>query len=130
MSLETPADIVEFIMGIATGLMGLSHIAQPKLWLEYFNKLHAMGAAGVAINAQFTLIPDLLIVALHPVWSGPAIVLTIYGWLLLLKSAVILLAPSYGLRSMEMAEGGKKCLAAGLGLLIVSGFSFYALLMP
>jgi len=87
-----------------------------------------MGPAGVALNGQFTLIPALLIVALHPVSSGPGVVLTIYGWLLLVKTAAILLIPTFDLRSLEMAEGGKTFLAAGVMLLAVSGFSGYALL--
>jgi hypothetical protein len=129
MNLETPIQTVELVMAIATALMGISHIVQPGMWRAYFEKLHIMGLAGVALNGQFTIIPGLLIVTLHPVWHGPGIVLTLYGWSLLIKTGIILLAPALGLRSLEMAEGGgRRFLAAGLMLLVVSGFSAYAML--
>lgn len=129
MTLETSMQAVELVMAIATALMGISHIVQPGMWRAYFEKLHAMGLAGVALNAQFTIIPGLLIVALHPVWHGPGIVLSLYGCALLIKTGLILLAPTLGLRSLKMADGGRrKFLAAGLMLLVVSGFSTYALL--
>jgi hypothetical protein len=80
---------------------------------------------------QVELWPALLIVGLHQVWSGPGIVVTALGLLLLAKVAVGLLAPELALRSMRMAERGPRSFVpAGAGMLVVSGFAGSALLWP
>jgi hypothetical protein len=130
MSFETSAQAVQWIMMIACALMGVSHIVRPSMWVTYFEQLRVMGQAGAVLNAQFTLIPGLFIVVLHQIWTWPDIVLTLYGWALLIKSAVILLSPETGQASMEMAQKGRvKFLIAGGGLLLVAAASGAALFM-
>jgi hypothetical protein len=98
---------VQLMLGIGCTLIGLSHIAQPRAWQDYFATLHERGAAGVFTRTiTWELWPALIIVTLHPVWSGPGMLLTVFGWLLLAKCAVSLLLPRAGLRSMAMAQRG------------------------
>ncbi len=79
-ALTDPASAVEFIMCIACILMGLSHIVQPKMWRNYFTFLHDQGLNGVITRTfALELWPAIVIVAFHQVWSGPGLVLTIYG---------------------------------------------------
>jgi len=131
-ALTTPAAFVDFAVLLSGLLMGLSHIVQPRMWADYFAGLAERGRAGVVTKiVQVELWPALLIVGLHPVWSGPGIVVTVLGWLLLAKVAVGLLAPELALRSMRMAELGPRSFRpAGVGLLVVSGFAGAALLWP
>jgi len=131
-TLTTPAAFVEFVMLTVGGLMGLSHILQPQMWGEYFAGLAARGRAGVVTKVmQVELWPALLIVGLHQVWSGPGIVVTVLGWLLLAKVAVGLLAPELALRSMRIPERAPRSFVpAGVGLLVVGGFAGAALLWP
>ncbi len=119
-------------MLLSGSIMGLSHIVQPQMWADYFARLAERGRAGVVTKImQGELWPALLIVGLHQVWSGPAIVVTIVGWLLLAKVALGLLAPELALRSMRLAEDVPRSFgAAGVGLLVVSGFAGAALLWP
>jgi hypothetical protein len=131
-AITTPAAFVEFVMLLSGGIMGLSHIVQPGMWAEYFGGLAERGRAGVVTKImQVELWPALLIVSLHQVWSGPGIVVTVLGWLLLTKVAVGLLAPNLALRSMRMAEGRRRSFVpAGVALLVVSGFAGAALVFP
>lgn len=130
--LSTPAAFVEFVMLLTGAIMGLSHIVQPGMWAEYFGALAERGRAGVVTKVlQVELWPALLIVSLHQVWSGPAIVVTVVGWLMLAKVAIGLLAPDLALRSMRMAgRGGRSFIPAGIALLVVSGFAGAALFFP
>ncbi|MBC8050932.1 MAG: hypothetical protein H7X92_12430 [Chitinophagales bacterium] len=103
---------------------------QPVAWQEYFTALHERGASGVFTRTMtWELWPALIVVALHQVWSGPGVLLTIYGWLLLIKCTVSLLAPQVGLRSMAMAQQGPKRFVGGGGLLICIGLASAAALM-
>ncbi len=126
----TAPSIVQFIMLIGCTLMGLSHILQPQMWTEYFARLNAQGTAGLVTKVlAVELWPAMLIVSLHQVWHGAAIVLTVYGWLQLTKVAVALLIPKLGMRSMALAErGARGFVAAGVMLLAIGASAGLALL--
>ena len=67
--------------------------------------------------------PALIIVALHQVWSGPGILLTIYGWLLLIKCIISVLVPQIGLRSLALAQKGDTSFIVAGAMLIAVGAS-------
>lgn len=121
---------VQLTMFFACVLMGLSHIMQPEMWEDYFTKLHQSGNIAI-ITRTFTLElwPALIVVAFHQVWSGPAIVLTVYGWALTLKCTVSILFPHIGMRSLEKAQrGGTTFIFAGIALIGVGISAGWALL--
>ena len=123
---------VQLVMLMSCVVMGLSHIVRPQMWVDYFTGLHAEGTRGV-ITRTFTLElwAALLIVALHQVWHGPAIVVTIYGWLLLAKVTVSMLVPEIGLRSLAMASKGPRAFViAGCVLLVIAACAGAALFSP
>jgi hypothetical protein len=125
-------DAVQFVFAVGCLLAGLSHIVQPGMWVRYFSTLHAQGTDGV-ITRTFTLElwPALAIVALHQVWSGPGIVLTVYGWLLTVKCAISLLAPQIALRGMGMARRGERTfIGAGVFLCLIGLSAGAALFWP
>jgi hypothetical protein len=120
---------VQLVVLMSCVVMGLSHIIRPQMWVDYFTSLHAEGTRGV-ITRTFTLElwAALLIVALHQVWHGPAIVVTIYGWLLLAKVTVSMLIPELGLRSLAMASQGPRAFViAGCVLLAIAACAGAAL---
>ena len=110
-------------------VIGLSHLLQPRAWAEVFAALHRLGKPGAFANGGLSLVPGAAFVATHPVWSGPAVVLTVLGWLMVLKGAVCFLAPGLALRSMGRAGAGdgRGFVAGGLVLLAVAGVLGYAL---
>jgi hypothetical protein len=110
-------------------VVGLSHLLQPRAWAEAFAALHRLGKPGAFANGGLSLVPGAAFAAAHPVWSGPAVVLTLLGWLLVLKGAVGFLAPGLALRSMGSAGAGtgRGFAAGGLLLLAVAGVLGYVL---
>jgi hypothetical protein len=112
---------VQMVMLISCVLMGLSHLVQPQIWMAFFARLVERGEFGLVTNAMINSAPGAIIVALHQVWTGPAILLTIYGWALLLKAFISLVfSPALGLRSLALSRKGDGAFrAGGVGLLVV-----------
>lgn len=104
------------------GPMGVSHLAQPRPWVEFFTARRAIGRPGPVTNSFINSTSGIVIVSLHQVWSGPAVVLTLFGWLLPAKSAMSLLRPEIGLRALSLSRHGDQAFrAAEIGLLVIGG---------
>lgn len=124
MIVETVAEGVELVVAPAMILMGVSHIVRPDMWTKLFGQLHAMGTTGVIYRTfMLELWPAMAILTLHQVWSGPGIVLTVYGIALSAKCAVAMLFPEIGLRSMAMARHGARSFVPGGVMLVAIGVS-------
>ncbi|MDH3733122.1 MAG: hypothetical protein OEU54_06285 [Gemmatimonadota bacterium] len=93
---------VEIFAAINFIVMGLSHVVAPTAWKEFFTVLHSKGTAGSIMNCFLSIGMGAFIVAFHPGFDGvvPSL-LTIYGWLSLLKGTVYLLFPHLGVKSIE-----------------------------
>lgn len=102
-------------------IIGLSHIIQPRVWAAFFIGLCERGHAGVFVNGFISLGLGSLIVAFHNVWSGLPMVLTIYGWILVLKALISFTAPSIAKRSMAQVshERASHFVFPGIGLLLL-----------
>lgn len=66
-----------------------------------------------------------VVVALHPVWSGIPVILTIVGWAQLAKALIYFIFPSFGLRRLEFVNEERVwgfraagAVLAGLGALL------------
>lgn len=92
---------IQFFAAIGFLVIGISHLAQPKAWVAFFQALAARGTTGVFLEGFLVLSFGTFIVAFHNVWHGPAIVLTLVGWAQVLKGAVRFIAPQVGLRVMQ-----------------------------
>lgn len=120
---------VQFVMAVSGTLMAVSHIVRPDIWVDFFSRLHDQGTRGVLTRTfMLELWPALLVVTLHQVWTGLAIVVTVYGWLQLTKIAVSVMAPEIGLKSLAMAKRGDNAFRlGGVMLLAVSASAAGAL---
>ena len=109
-------------------VVGISHIAQPKAWAEFFVRLREMGPVGSFINGFLPLTIGTLIVSFHNVWTGIPAVLTLLGWAYVVKSLICLVLPSVGLKNMARVsvERSGSFVVAGVGLVALSGLLFYA----
>ena len=114
--------VAEWYALVTCVIVGLSHVLHPRGWAEVFGLLHQLGKPGAFANGGLSLVPGAAFVAAHPVWTGPAMVLTILGWLLVLKGAINFLAPSVALRGIGRAGAGdgREFVAGGVLLLIVA----------
>ncbi len=89
---------VEFFAGLQFLVIGLSHLFQPMAWVEFFVLLRSKGRVGVFFEGFLLLGFGGLIVAFHNVWSGLPAVLTVVGWLQVLKGLVRFTLPQLGLK--------------------------------
>ena len=103
-------------------VIGLSHIAQPRVWVTFFELLRAKGHPGVFVNAMLSLLVGSIIVAFHNVWSGIPAVLTFIGWAQVLKGLISLVAPQVGMKGLMRVsqERAWEFQAGGAVFLVVS----------
>jgi hypothetical protein len=108
-------------------VIGLSHIFQSRAWVEFFVALRQKGRPGVFANAMLSLLVGSIIVSLHNVWSGLAMVLTIIGWAQVLKGLIHLTIPSVGARGLARVsmERSWEIMAAGFVLLVIGLLQVY-----
>ena len=91
---------IERLASLSFIITGLSHIAAPRAWVRFFAILRDQGEAGGLINAFVHMPLGLLILAFHPVWSGPGLLVTLVGAALTLKGLLYFVWPGLALRSM------------------------------
>lgn len=110
-------------------IIGLSHVARPRAWCDFFLLLRGKGAAGGFVNGFLSLWFGSVIVTFHQVWTGIPLVLTVIGWMQVLKALLIFVVPGYAERSLEKApiENPKSFVAAGVLLLAVGALLIYHL---
>ncbi len=118
---------VEVVAVILFGVIGLSHLLQPKSWAEFFILLRGKGEAGVFVDGLLNLPVAGIIIGFHNVWSGMPAVLTVVGWCLLIKSLLRFCLPKYGLLMMARVsvERSWEFQVAGAGLLVLAGLIGY-----
>ena len=123
-----PPSAVQFITLLLCLVMGLSHLLRPGIWVRFFTLLADKGMSGVIVQGLVSAPPAALIVVLHEVWYGPALVVTILGWMLMAKVWVGLLLPEKGLRSLKLARDNERGFRfAGVVLLFVAASAGLAL---
>lgn len=118
---------VEILAIILFGVIGLSHILQPKAWAEFFLLLRGKGEAGAFVDGFLNLPLGAIIVTFHNIWSGISVVLTLLGWGLLIKGLIRFCAPKQGLRMMARVsvERSWEFQIAGALLLVLAGLLGY-----
>lgn len=121
---------VEILAAVHCAVIGLSHLLQPRAWVEFFVRLRGWGRAGVFCNGFLSLGIGSVIVAFHNVWTGPAAVLTAFGWAQVAKAMVSFVAPQIGLRSLKRVSPDRAWtfVAAGGVLLALGGLFAYVAL--
>lgn len=103
-------------------LLGFSHIVKHKAWAEFFMVLSEKGRPGVFFHGFLSLWFGSVVAGFYRVWSGPGLVLTLWGWLLILKAAHGFLFPDAALRSLRKVslESSWKFVPAGVVYLAVA----------
>ena len=112
---------VEIVAMVLFGVIGLSHVVQPRAWADYFIFIRGKRETGAFLDGFLHLPVAALIIGFHNVWSGIPAVLTVVGWAYLIKSILRFCWPTQGLRIMQRVsvERAWEFQAAGvvLGLL-------------
>ena len=120
---------VEILAIILFGVLGLSHILQPRAWAEFFILLRNNGEAGAFVDGFLNLALAAIIIGFHNTWSGIPAVLTLVGWCLLIKSLIRFCAPKLALRMMARVsiERSWEFQVAGAGLVVLAGIVGYGI---
>jgi hypothetical protein len=118
---------VEVLALVLFGVLGLSHILQPKAWVETFILIRNQGAPGSFVDGLPYLVLAGLVIAFHNVWSGMPVVLTLIGWASLIKSLLRFCVPKWGLKMMARVslERAWEFQAAGVVLVALAGVLGY-----
>ena len=118
---------VEVLAIILFGVLGLSHILQPKAWANFFILLRGKGEAGAFVDGFLNLPLGGFIVGFHNTWSGIPAVLTLLGWCLLIKGLIRFCAPKQALRMMGRVsvERSWEFQVAGAALVVLAGLIGY-----
>ena len=113
-------------------VIGVSHLAQSRAWVTFYQALAARGTVGVFLEGFVVLNFGAIIVAFHNVWHGPATVLTVIGWAHVLKGAGRFVVPQIGLRVIQRItqERAWQFQAGGVIALLLSGFLWWVRLRP
>lgn len=123
---------IELFAGICFLVIGLSHLMQPEVWVEFFTLLRNKGRPGAFAEGFLCLGFGTFVVAFHNVWSGLPAVLTLVGWLQVLKGLLRFTAPQLCLRIYDRVslERAWEFRAAGVFSLALGGlFTYIALLL-
>lgn len=84
--------VIQKVAALFFLIMGLSYLLNARLWAGYGKVLLDEPQRLLPI-LWVTLPIGLVIVFLHNIWSGWAIIITLVGWLITIKSAFYLLFP-------------------------------------
>jgi hypothetical protein len=111
-------------------VIGLSHIFQPRVWVEFFTWLRGKGHAGVFVNGFLSLGFGSIIIAFHNVWTGLPMILTIIGWAQVVKGLVSFVVPSWGMRGLQRVspDRAQEFIIGGVFFLMLSALMIYLVL--
>lgn len=95
---------IEWFAAVLLTAVGLSQIYQANWWMERHRRLAEGGLGAMRVYGAIVLAAGGGLVTFHNVWTGPPLVLTAAGWLLVLEGAVGLFVPHLGLAGLARAE--------------------------
>ncbi len=85
--------MVSDFLGYFLMVLGASVAIQPKFWLAYAKHMQAKPFQVIPLGF-FTLALGLFVVLAHPIWSQSLdVMVTILGWLMLIKGTLLLCLP-------------------------------------
>lgn len=121
---------IQFFISVNFFIIGLSHILQPSVWVAYFAKLHSLGRLGAFAEGFLYLNFGTLIVSFHNNWSFPEVILTLIGWLHIVKALIRFAAPGavLGIYERMQPERAWQIQLAGGAMLTLSAFWVFLLL--
>ncbi len=120
----------EIFVALFLSVIGLSHLTQPRAWVDFFIWLRQKGHTGVFVNGFLTLGFGSFIVAFHNVWEGLPVLFTLLGWSQVLKGMMNFIAPQTALWGLARISPDRAWLfvAGGIFALILSAVLWFIVL--
>jgi hypothetical protein len=111
------------LIGPVLVLVSIAMLLRPQSVSDMMQTLAAgQGQVWVFVLGIFALVAGLAMVVIHNVWDGTwRVIITLIGWMILLKGAVRLLAPDWALRTSSIMVSNKKLMQAFIFLLLLIG---------
>jgi hypothetical protein len=101
------ARAVEIYAAVHFAVIGLSHVLQPGVWVQFFIALRNQGHVGVFANSFLSLMFGSIIVAFHNVWSDETMILTLIGWAQIAKALIGFCFPAVAMLSLNRVSPGR-----------------------
>ena len=98
---------VEKLVAINFLVFGLSHLLQPRVWVQFFIMLREKGEVGSFLNGFVHFPLGAFIVAFHNVWHGIPMIVTIIGWGLVIKSTLYFMLSAARSENARDGQDGK-----------------------
>ena len=92
---------VEVFVSLFLIALGASYLLRPAAWRGFLASLQEKGEGGTLVISLFAFALGSFIVAFHNVWGGVPTILTVYGWLALVKGAFNVLLPGVAMKGIE-----------------------------
>ena len=121
---------VEKLTALYFLVFGLSHIFQPRAWVQFFIMLREKQEVGSLLNGLVHFPLGAFIVAFHNVWHGIPAVVTVIGWGLVIKSTIYFVHPRHGIRMLALVsmERSWQFVLAGAMSVVLGGLILYPFL--
>ena len=112
------------LLAVSLFLMGWSHLMQARIWSEFFRGV-IDGKFGALLIGLFSLPIGLFIVLGHNIWvKDIPVLVTVYGWLLTIKSVSYLLFPRI-ISKVTPQQFGKKFVFVGALMIVLGGILIF-----
>lgn len=120
---------IEIFAAIQFMIVGLSHVVQSHAWVDFFIWLRERGTTGIFLHGFLSLWFGSLIVGFHNNRTGMASILTVVGYLYLLKACMCLLVPMTQVLSLSRVshERAGELRLVGVVYVVIASFLTYAI---
>ena len=117
-------NIVDKIFAFVFVLVGLSHLLQPAAWVDFFVWLRSKTFGGFIV-VIYTLPIAMVLIVFHNQWTlRPSIVLTIAGWIMLVKCVVYAIYPVAFTRTATKGFSARNSVIAGITGIVIGVLLF------
>ena len=125
----TIEESIRLMVAINFMVIGLSHVFQPAVWVDFFRRYREAGEVGVFYTALLHLPMGSVIVAFHQVWSGIPAILSVIGCAYIVKSLLYFTYPKWGLRMLQRTsrERAWEFQIPGVLLTVIGGLLIYSI---
>jgi hypothetical protein len=87
-------DVIAKVYSVGFFVIGVSHFVNARLWTDFFAELRTNNRFAALLIGMFTLPIGLLLIIGHNIWLYDVrVLITIFGWIMTLKSVVYLWFP-------------------------------------
>ena len=117
-------NIVDKIFAFVFVLVGLSHLLQPAAWLDFFAWLKSKTYGGFIV-VIYTLPIAIVLVVFHNEWVlRPPVILTLAGWVMLVKCVIYAVYPAAFTRTATKGFSARSSVLAGITRIVIGTLLF------